>query len=81
MGVFEMEKFSDGTKEIARILEKSSATTIIGGGDSANAVEKFSSTDNMSLVSTGGGASLTLIEGKLLVAIDVLEGNKNKFNQ
>ena len=81
MGVFEMEKFSDGTKEIAKILEESSATTIIGGGDSANAVEKFSSTDKMSLVSTGGGASLTLIEGKSLVAIGVLEENKNKFNQ
>jgi len=78
IGVFEMEKFSDGTKEIAKTLGESLATTIIGGGDSASAVEKFSSPDKMDLVSTGGGASLTLIEGKPLAAIEVLKENKLK---
>jgi len=81
LGVFEIDKFANGTKEITKTLEESSAITIIGGGDSTNAVQKFSSTDKMSLVSTGGGASLTLVEGKSLVAIEILKENLNKFKK
>jgi 3-phosphoglycerate kinase len=71
-GVFEMEKFADGTKNIIKAMAESSAKTIVGGGDSASAVEMFGYTDKMSLVSTGGGASLTLVQGKELPGLKVL---------
>lgn len=73
MGVFEMPAFAVGTKEIARALTESKGTTIIGGGDSAAAVEQLGFADQMSHISTGGGASLEFLEGKLLPGIDVLE--------
>ena len=73
IGVFEMEKFATGTKEIANTIAKSSATSIIGGGDSAAAVDTLKLQDKMTLVSSGGGASLTLVEGNKLPAIEILK--------
>lgn len=72
MGVFEMDSFSNGTRQIAEILAENNATTIIGGGDSAYAVEKFNLADKMSHISTGGGASLEFLEGKILPGIAVI---------
>ncbi|MEF9953252.1 MAG: phosphoglycerate kinase [Clostridium sp.] len=72
MGVFEMEKFATGTKEVARVLSTISGTTIIGGGDSAAAVEQLGFAEKMSHISTGGGASLEFLEGKVLPGIAAL---------
>ena len=73
VGLFEFDKFAVGTNSIAKILSEVDATTIIGGGDSAAAIEKAGLTDKMSHVSTGGGASLQLLEGKELPGIECLE--------
>lgn len=76
MGVFEFDKFAKGTEAIARTLAdltKTGAITIIGGGDSVAAVEKVGVADQMSHISTGGGASLELLEGKVLPGIAALD--------
>jgi phosphoglycerate kinase len=76
MGVFEYDKFAVGTEAIARSLATlagKGTTTIIGGGDSVAAVEKVGLADQMSHISTGGGASLELLEGKVLPGIAALD--------
>ena len=71
MGIFEIEEFSYGTKEITRILSNLNAHTIVGGGDSVNAINKFSSKDKFNHISTGGGASLEYLEGKKLPGVNI----------
>lgn len=72
MGVFEIDVFANGTKAVAQAMAQTEGYTIIGGGDSAAAVEKFNVADQMSHISTGGGASLEFMEGKELPGVVAL---------
>ncbi|MBU4590115.1 MAG: phosphoglycerate kinase [Candidatus Omnitrophica bacterium] len=72
LGVFEISKFARGTEDIARFIAGLSATTIIGGGDTASAISKFGLEHSMTHISTGGGASLEYMEGKVLPGIAAL---------
>ena len=73
MGVFEIDAFSKGTKMLAEAIASSNALSIIGGGDSVTAVKKFGYADDVTFISTGGGASLELLEGKTLPGVDSLD--------
>ncbi|MBD3309853.1 phosphoglycerate kinase [Candidatus Woesearchaeota archaeon] len=79
MGVFEMKSFEKGSREITKVVASSDATTIIGGGDTAAMVSRFKLSNKMTHVSTGGGASLALFEGKKLPAVKALEKNYRRF--
>ncbi|EHF02995.1 phosphoglycerate kinase [Olsenella sp. oral taxon 809] len=72
MGVFEMDQFAKGTEAVARAIADSDCTSIIGGGDSVAAINKFGLADKMSWISTGGGASMELVEGKALPGVEAL---------
>ena len=73
MGVFEMSNFAKGTFEIAKAIAESESISIIGGGDSASAAEKSGYKDKITHISTGGGASLEFLEGKILPGIDSID--------
>lgn len=73
VGVFEFDSFADGTKKIAKALTKVNGTTIVGGGDTAAAIHEFGYEDYITHISTGGGASLKLLEGADLPGLDVLD--------
>lgn len=73
MGVFELEPFAEGTKTVAKAIADSDATSIIGGGDSAAAIEQLGFAEQVTHVSTGGGASLSMLEGNSFPAVEILD--------
>lgn len=73
VGAFETDPFGKGTRELAEFLAKSDAFVVIGGGDSVAAVESYGLADKMGYISTGGGASLELLEGKILPSVQALQ--------
>ncbi|MEC9094335.1 MAG: phosphoglycerate kinase [Planctomycetota bacterium] len=73
MGVFELPPFDAGTKKVAQAIADSNATSIIGGGDSAAAIQQLGFADQVTHVSTGGGASLAMLEGQKFIAVELLD--------
>jgi phosphoglycerate kinase len=73
MGVFEFPRFAEGTFGLAKAVARSNATSIIGGGDSVAAVKQAGLADKITHISTGGGASLEMLEGKVLPGMAALE--------
>jgi phosphoglycerate kinase len=73
LGVFEFDQFASGTKTLSQAIADSDGFSIAGGGDTLAAVDKYSITDKVSYISTGGGAFLEFLEGKALPAVTVLE--------
>lgn len=78
MGVFEFEQFGNGTKVLAQAIARSSAFSIAGGGDTLAAIAKYHIADEVSYISTGGGAFLEFLEGKELPAVEILEKRANR---
>ena len=78
MGIYEIDRFSKGTYKIANAIADSYAYTFVGGGDTADAVDRAGETDNFSFISTGGGASLELLEGKILPGFSNLDHKKEE---
>ncbi len=72
MGVYEMDKFSKGSTMMSHYIAESHATTVVGGGDTADVVQRAGDVDEMTFISTGGGASLELLEGKLLPGVEAV---------
>jgi len=75
VGVFEFDQFAGGTKVLAEAIAASDAFSIAGGGDTLAAIDKFGVADKISYISTGGGAFLEFVEGKVLPAVEMLEQN------
>ena len=73
MGVFEMPPFYEGTKQVAQAIADGAGTSIIGGGDSAAAIEQLGFADQVTQISTGGGASLEMLEGKAFASVEILD--------
>ena len=78
MGVFEIEKFSKGSFKMSHVIAEAHATTVVGGGDTADVVARAGDADEMTFISTGGGASLELIEGKELPGVKPLTNDENE---
>ena len=74
MGVYEIPPFNEGTLAIAKAIAKANALSVVGGGDSASAVMESGVADKISHISTGGGATLACLEGKILPGLKALEG-------
>ena len=78
VGVFEFDQFGAGTEALAKAIAKSSAFSVAGGGDTVAAIDKYQVSDNVSYISTGGGAFLEFLEGKKLPAVEILEQRVSK---
>ena len=78
MGMFEDSKYASGTKKILKILDKNKIKTVVGGGDTASAVNKLGFEDSFYHVSTGGGATMKYLEDGTLIGIEVIEDGKEE---
>jgi len=79
VGVFEFAQFADGTRVLGDAIANSQAFSIAGGGDTVSAIDKFNLSENISYISTGGGAFLEFLEGKTLPAVDILQKRKGQL--
>lgn len=77
MGVFEFDQFANGTKVVAQAIAESDAFSIAGGGDTLAAIAKYGIEDKVGYISTGGGAFLEVLEGKILPAFEILQKRAN----
>ena len=81
LGYYEWHQFATATKEVGKTIAQLTATTIIGGGETSDAINRFHLRDKMNHVSTGGGATLSFLSGKKLQGIIALEKNYQKFSK